>query len=236
MSACADASDWKPSACADATSSSLFPSLSPSAPAPTEGFAYVRLGCDAHGKELAAEICEWCAKAVPDADLAPARAAGADNASSRAAAAELHVTVATGIRPEALAEVEALHGSDGAGAPWLDSFPVELGELAVEEDGEDLAVCIGVKETAELTQMHHELAKLEGVDPDDEAFTPRVVVARVRGVGTGDDAEVQRVADLRRRIGEQKRFFMAKSCEAGELCALSSIPRMRRRCSAVTHS
>ena len=217
MSACADASDWKPSACADATSSSLFPSLSPSAPAPTEGFAYVRLGCDAHGKELAAEICEWCAKAVPDADLAPARAAGADNASSRAAAAELHVTVATGIRPEALAEVEALHGSDGAGAPWLDSFPVELGELAVEEDGEDLAVCIGVKETAELTQMHHELAKLEGVDPDDEAFTPRVVVARVRGVGTADGAEVQRVEDLRRRIGEQKRFFMAKSCEAGEL-------------------
>ena len=94
---------------------------------------------------------------------------------------------------------------------------MELGELAVEEDGEDLAVCIGVKETAELTQMHHELAKLEGVDPDDEAFTPRVVVARVRGVGTADGAEVQRVEDLRRRIGEQKRFFMAKSCEAGEL-------------------
>ena len=66
-------------------------------------------------------------------------------------------------------------------------------------------------------EVEHEVA-LERLD-EQVTLTPRVVVARVRrcSVGTGDDAEVQRVADLRRRIGEQKRFFMPKSCAAGEL-------------------
>ena len=191
------------SLCADASSAGLFPSMPSSAapvPPPTTGYAYLRLDAD-----LGKELTSWVGGAVASDALAEPGPPG-----SEGGATELHVTVATGIQPgalDAIMEVKDRH----------QPFELTLQQMELEEDGVSLSLSVGVAEAAALSALCSELAQLEGVGCDDEAWTPRVVAARVKGPGTSAGPELQRTLDLRKKVEAAKRFFDQRSWEAAHL-------------------
>ena len=199
------------SMCADASSAGLFPPMGAgdaAAQLPTTGYAYLRID-----PALGEEIAKWVRKSVDDAELAEPGPPGSDGAESRSSAAEMHVTVATGIEPAALDGIRKLMG---------DHCPFELRleqmEVVMDAESGGLAVCIGVATNPALTALRGVLAGVEGVSCGDEGdWTPRVVAVRVRGPGTSAGPELQRALDLRKAVDAAKRIFYQRSWEAAQL-------------------